>query len=89
MNEQTYETRLDRHSGCGAGRSSGWHEETIDGLPTSCWHSGICDTFYTYVFLQPSRDIGVILFANAAGDNNATQAMFTELSKIAALYAAP
>jgi hypothetical protein len=41
------------------------------------------------VFLQPSRDIGVILFANAAGDNNATQAMFTELSKIAALYAAP
>jgi hypothetical protein len=29
------------------------------------------------------------MFANAAGDNNATQAMFTELSKIAALYAAP
>jgi CubicO group peptidase (beta-lactamase class C family) len=66
--------------------SSGWHEETIDGIPTS-WHSGTCDTFYTYVFLQPSRDIGVIMFANAAGDNNATQAMFTELSKIAALYA--
>lgn len=66
--------------------SCGWHEEVVDGVPTS-WHSGTCDTFYTYVFLQPSRDIGVILFANAAGDQAAVAAMFRELSRVAAMYA--
>lgn len=66
--------------------SCGWHEEEVDGIATS-WHSGTCDTFYTYVFLQPSRDIGVILFANAAGDPAAVAAMFRELSRVASMYA--
>jgi D-alanyl-D-alanine carboxypeptidase len=66
--------------------SSGWHEELIDGVPTS-WHRGTCDTFDTFVLLQPSRDIGVIIFTNADGDNIAVLALFAELSRLAGLYA--
>jgi len=66
--------------------SCGWHEELIDNVPTS-WHSGTCDTFHTFVLLQPSRDIGIILFTNADGDPTAVQALFGELSKLAAVYA--
>ncbi len=66
--------------------SCGWHEELIDGIPTS-WHRGTCDTFDTFVLLQPSRGIGVIAFANADGDNTAVLALFAELSKLAGIYA--
>ncbi|MFA5789478.1 MAG: serine hydrolase [Caldisericia bacterium] len=66
--------------------SSGWHEELIDGVPTS-WHRGTCDTFDTFVLLQPSRDIGVIIFTNADGDDAAAKALFAEMPKIAGLYA--
>jgi CubicO group peptidase (beta-lactamase class C family) len=66
--------------------SCGWHEELIDGIPTS-WHRGTCDTFDTFVLLQPSRGIGVIVFTNADGDNTAVLALFAELSKLAAIYA--
>jgi CubicO group peptidase (beta-lactamase class C family) len=66
--------------------SCGWHEELIDGVPTS-WHRGTCDTFDTFVLLQPSRDIGVIIFTNADGDNIAVLALFAELSRLAGLYA--
>jgi D-alanyl-D-alanine carboxypeptidase len=66
--------------------SCGWHEELIDGVPTS-WHRGTCDTFDTFVLLQPSRDIGVIVFTNADGDDVAAKALFAEMTKFAALYA--
>ena len=66
--------------------SCGWHEELIDGVQTS-WHRGTCDTFDTFVLLQPSRGIGVIAFTNADGDNTAVLALFAELSRIAAMYA--
>jgi CubicO group peptidase (beta-lactamase class C family) len=66
--------------------SCGWHEELIDGVPTS-WHRGTCDTFDTFVLLQPSRDIGVIVFTNADGDDAAAKALFAEMTKFAALYA--
>jgi len=66
--------------------SSGWHEELIDGVPTS-WHRGTCDTFDTFVLLQPSRHIGVVIFTNADGDNTAVLALFAELSRLAGLYA--
>jgi D-alanyl-D-alanine carboxypeptidase len=65
--------------------SCGWHEELIDGIPTS-WHRGTCDTFDTFVLLQPSRGIGVIAFTNADGDNTAVLALFAELSRVAAIY---
>jgi D-alanyl-D-alanine carboxypeptidase len=68
--------------------SSGWHEELIDDVPTS-WHRGTCDTFDTFVLLQPSRDIGVIIFTNADGDDAAAKALFAEMSRLAALYALP
>jgi CubicO group peptidase (beta-lactamase class C family) len=66
--------------------SCGWHEELIDGVPTS-WHHGTCDTFDTFVLLQPSRDIGVIVFTNADGDDAAAKALFAEMTKFAVLYA--
>ena len=66
--------------------SSGWHEELVDGVSTS-WHRGTCDTFDTFVLLQPSRGIGVIIFTNADGDNTAVLALFAELSKLAGIYA--
>jgi hypothetical protein len=66
--------------------SCGWHEELIDGIPTS-WHRGTCDTFDTFVLLQPSRDIGVIVFTNADGDDLAAKALFAEMLKIAGMYA--
>jgi CubicO group peptidase (beta-lactamase class C family) len=66
--------------------SSGWHEELIDGVPTS-WHRGTCDTFDTFVLLQPSRDIGVIVFTNADGDDAMAKALFAEMPKLAGLYA--
>ena len=66
--------------------SSGWHEELIDGVPTS-WHRGTCDTFDTFVLLQSSRDIGVIIFTNADGDDLAAKALFAEMLKIAGIYA--
>jgi len=66
--------------------SSGWHEELIEGVPTS-WHRGTCDTFDTLVLLQPSRGVGVIIFTNADGDNTAVLALFAELSKLAGVYA--
>src|SRR5450830_666767 len=66
--------------------SFGWHEELIAGVPTS-WHRGTCDTFDTFVLLQPSRNIGVIVFTNADGDNKAANALFAEMPKLAGLYA--
>jgi len=66
--------------------SCGWHEELIDGVSTS-WHRGTCDTFDTFVLLQPSRDIGVIVFTNADGDDAAAKALFAEMTKFAVLYA--
>jgi hypothetical protein len=39
------------------------------------------------VLLQPSRDIGVIVFTNADGDDAAAKALFAEMTKFAALYA--
>ena len=66
--------------------SCGWHEELLDGVQTS-WHRGTCDTFDTFVLLQPSRGIGVIAFTNADGDNTAVLALFAELSRMAAMYA--
>ena len=65
--------------------SCGWHEELVEGVQTS-WHRGTCDTFDTFVFLQPSRGIGIIAFTNADGDPAATLALFDELSKLATLY---
>ena len=65
--------------------SCGWHEELVDGVQTS-WHRGTCDTFDTFVFLQPSRGVGVIAFTNADGDPAATLALFDELSKLASVY---
>jgi CubicO group peptidase (beta-lactamase class C family) len=66
--------------------SSGWHEEPIEGVKTS-WHRGTCDTFDTFVLLQPSRDIGVIAFTNADGDDLAAKELFAEMLKIARIYA--
>ncbi len=66
--------------------SCGWHEELIDGVPTS-WHRGTCDTFDTFVLLQPSRNIGVIVFTNADGDDAAAKALFDEMPRLAAFYA--
>jgi len=66
--------------------SCGWHEELIDGVPTS-WHRGTCDTFDTFVLLQPSRNIGVIVFTNADGDDAAAKALFDEMPRLAASYA--
>ena len=65
--------------------SCGWHEEVVDGVQTS-WHRGTCDTFDTFVFLQPSRNIGVIVFTNADGDNAEANALFAEMPKLAELY---
>ncbi|HPS70291.1 MAG TPA: serine hydrolase domain-containing protein [Candidatus Cryosericum sp.] len=65
--------------------SCGWHEELVDGVQTS-WHRGTCDTFDTFVFLQPSRGVGVIAFTNADGDAAATLALFGELSNLASIY---
>jgi len=67
--------------------SCGWHEQVIDGIPTS-WHRGTCDTFDTYVLLQPSRDVGIIAFTNADGDNAAAQALFTEMVRLAGVETA-
>jgi CubicO group peptidase (beta-lactamase class C family) len=67
--------------------SCGWHEQVIDGVPTS-WHRGTCDTFDTFVLLQPSRDIGIIVFTNADGDNAAANALFAEMTRLAVAYAA-
>jgi CubicO group peptidase (beta-lactamase class C family) len=67
--------------------SCGWHEQVINGIPTS-WHRGTCDTFDTFVLLQPSRDVGIIAFTNADGDNAAAQALFTEMTRLAGVYAA-
>lgn len=66
--------------------SCGWHEQVIDGVPTS-WHRGTCDTFDTFVLLQPSRDIGVIIFTNADGNNAAAEALFAEIASLAEIYA--
>lgn len=66
--------------------SCGWHEQIIDDVPTS-WHRGTCDTFDTYVLLQSSRDVGIIAFANADGDDAAAKAVFAELTRLAAVYA--
>lgn len=67
--------------------SCGWHEQIIDDERTS-WHRGTCDTFDTYVLLQPSRDVGIIAFANADGDDAAAKALFAELTTLSAVYAA-
>ncbi|MHB8070485.1 MAG: serine hydrolase domain-containing protein [Candidatus Cryosericum sp.] len=66
--------------------SCGWHEQVIGGIPTS-WHRGTCDTFDTFVLLQPSRDVGIIVFTNADGDNAAAEALFAEMAKLAGVYA--
>lgn len=66
--------------------SCGWHEQVIEGIPTS-WHRGTCDTFDTFVLLQPSRDVGIIAFTNADGDDAAAEALFAEMIRLAAMYA--
>jgi hypothetical protein len=39
------------------------------------------------VLLQPSRDIGVIVFTKADGDDLAAKELFAEMLKIARIYA--
>ena len=45
----------------------GWGLQDFDGAPTSV-HVGSAGTFYAITIIQPTRDLGVVVFANAGGD---------------------
>jgi CubicO group peptidase (beta-lactamase class C family) len=68
--------------------SLGWHEELIDGIPTSS-HHGSVDTFSTFVLLQPTRDVGVILFANADGNDWSVASAWQAARDLADAYGRP
>jgi CubicO group peptidase (beta-lactamase class C family) len=45
----------------------GWGLQDFDGAPASV-HVGSAGTFYAITIIQPTRDLGVAVFANAGGD---------------------
>ena len=45
----------------------GWGLEDFDGAPASV-HVGSAGTFYAVTIIQPTRDLGVAVFANAGGE---------------------
>lgn len=56
----------------------GWGEIDLGGEPTST-HNGSTGTFYATIFLQPGRDLGVIVLSNAGGELAATATVATGL----------
>lgn len=64
----------------------GWGVSQIDGVPSST-HSGSDGSFYALVALQPSRDIGVAVVLNSAGDRS-SRASDTALNTLLARYGA-
>jgi len=45
----------------------GWGLQDFDGAPASV-HVGSAGTFYAITIIQPTRDLGVAVFANAGGE---------------------
>jgi CubicO group peptidase (beta-lactamase class C family) len=56
----------------------GWGEVDLAGEPTAT-HNGSSGTFYATVFLQPGRNLGVIVLCNAGGDRAASATVATAL----------
>jgi len=51
----------------------GWGLQDFDGVPASV-HTGSAGTFYAVTIIQPTRDLGVAVFANAGGERAAAAA---------------
>jgi len=51
----------------------GWGEQDFDGAPASV-HVGSAGTFYAITIIQPTRDLGAAVFANAGGERATTAA---------------
>jgi D-alanyl-D-alanine carboxypeptidase len=51
----------------------GWGLQDFDGAPASV-HTGSAGTFYAVTIIQPTRDLGVAVFANAGGERAAAAA---------------
>jgi CubicO group peptidase (beta-lactamase class C family) len=51
----------------------GWGLQDFDGEPASV-HTGSAGTFYAVTIIQPTRDLGVAVFANAGGERAAAAA---------------
>jgi D-alanyl-D-alanine carboxypeptidase len=51
----------------------GWGLQDFDGAPASV-HTGSAGAFYAVTIIQPTRDLGVAVFANAGGERGAKAA---------------
>ena len=56
----------------------GWGEVDLGGEMTAT-HNGSSGAFYATIFLQPGRDLGVIVLSNAGGDRAASATVATAL----------
>ena len=64
----------------------GWGLQDFDGAPASV-HNGSAGTFYAVTIIQPTRDLGVAVFANAGGERGtkaATDAVKALIRRFAA-----
>ena len=66
----------------------GWGLQDFDGAPASV-HVGSAGTFYAITIIQPTRDLGVAVFANAGGERataaatEAVKALIRRFAKVA------
>ena len=66
----------------------GWGLQDFDGAPASV-HVGSAGTFYAITIIQPTRDLGVAVFANAGGERataaatDAVKALIRRFAKVA------
>jgi len=63
----------------------GWGLQDFDGVPASV-HVGSAGTFYAITIIQPTRDLGVAVFANSGGERAkaaATEAVKTLIQRFA------
>ena len=67
--------------------ASGWFVSQMDGAPSST-HRGSDGSFYALVALQPSRDVGVAVVLDSAGERS-SEAADALLNKLLRSYAAP
>jgi CubicO group peptidase (beta-lactamase class C family) len=51
----------------------GWGVQMFDGAPASA-HAGSAGTFYAVMIIQPTRDLGAVVFTNAGGERGSAAA---------------
>ena len=66
--------------GAGSPYALGWYEANLDGVPTT-YHAGTVGTFFAVAVIQPTRNRGAVVVANALGAKSG-DAVFNSVERL-------